>query len=262
MKTKLDLMKTVEVIGWAFLSIYFLSMVVFPSIHYCLNWKNIHAVWHDWQTFNAAMIAFASSLIAFKITTYKEEKQRQRNFIAARAALPNTLRLLTKYCKNSLPLITEINNNINNNASCVRTPLKNNLPNFPKNTHTVFQECIRYADDAFGNHLSTILSLLQIYKSRLAHLYNSCGPNSYEVHKKDDMYEHIYLLIEIQTYIDKTYDYARGKLKFINKSLTWTDFDNTLSSMNIDLRHFSGIGSFIKEMLEHDLSNTSYLLEK
>ena len=84
--------------SWAFLikiilvlvvTVYVYSMFINPFIEG--GWQGALKVWSAWQALNVGFLAFASSLIAFYISRYNAEKQRQREFVAAKAFLPEAL---------------------------------------------------------------------------------------------------------------------------------------------------------------------------
>ena len=84
-------------IGALILGIYLYSMVIFPLFEGNFSWKYLQSVWHSWQGLNVGILAFVSSVIALNISRYNANKQRERNFIAARAFLPEAFSELTKY---------------------------------------------------------------------------------------------------------------------------------------------------------------------
>lgn len=57
--------------------------------------KQVQSIWHHWQALNVGMLAFMSSLVTFYISKFNANNQRERNFVAARAFLPEALSELT-----------------------------------------------------------------------------------------------------------------------------------------------------------------------
>lgn len=52
-------------VSWvALLSVFIMSMVVFPFFYYSFNISEVQKVWRDWQTLNAAILAVAASTTA------------------------------------------------------------------------------------------------------------------------------------------------------------------------------------------------------
>lgn len=80
---------------------YSFSMLIYPWFKGGFSWNYVHSVWYTWQSLNVGVLAFSSSIIAFNISRYNSEKQRQRDFIAERALLPQALSDLCKYLEQS-----------------------------------------------------------------------------------------------------------------------------------------------------------------
>lgn len=83
--------RILNTVGLPFVGLYVTSMFVVPWFHGSRDWRYVQNVWYDWQSLNVAMLAFLSSIVAFSIGRYNAEKQRERNFTAAQAFLPESL---------------------------------------------------------------------------------------------------------------------------------------------------------------------------
>ena len=250
-------MSVVKVVGVFWLLLHIFSMILYPAYNHAFQWSEIQDVWDRWQTLNAAMIALASSLIAFQINGYKEEKQRQRNFIAARAFLPEEFSELTSYCKQSAEVFKEVYGNIPprpHGATLSRgkiiTPLKTSLPTLPQGYKKVFQDCISQADDKVAQYLSYILMLLQVHNSRMVSLYYKCGPASTDLIIKEDIHAYLYRLSEIQALINNAFNYARGLADFDDSYPNWENQKNALGNFDIWPEDYQGLEGFIKRAID------------
>ena len=255
-------MKVVKVIGLIWLAVHIFSMIIYPAYHYSFDWGSIQNVWDRWQTLNAAMIALASSLIAFQITSYKEEKQRHRNFTAARTFLPEALSNLSAYCKSSAEVFKEAYSLIPDGApgapvtsGRITRSLAARPPALPEGYRKVFQECILQADEKVAEYLSYILMLLQVHHSRMLELDRNCGPSTTNLIIKQSIISYIYRLSEIRALINNCFYFARGLEKFDDKPMEWEDFKNALSNMDIWPDDYEDLQGFINRAIERKKGN-------
>ena len=79
--------------------IYFSCMLLYPWIDGNFYWSHVQDIWDRWQSLNVGVLAFISSIIAFNISRFNANKQREREFTAAKAFLPMTLGLYGILCK-------------------------------------------------------------------------------------------------------------------------------------------------------------------
>lgn len=245
-------MFTVKFFGFSWLVVHFISMVLYPAYDQKFNWQKIQGVWDRWQTLNAAMIALAASLIAFQVTVYREDKQRQRNFVAARSFLPEAFSELAMYCRQSARVFNEaygrlprIAHNTPITAGRINTPLTEPLPVPPEGYRQTFQECIQQADDAVAKRLSYILMRLQVHNSRLRELHLACGPSSARIFSNEDFISYVYRLAEIHALINRTFEFARGNEEFNSAPLTFEDFRNALSNLDVWTTDYYDLAGFI-----------------
>lgn len=135
--------------------IYFSCMIAVPL--FMRDWRDVQEVWDRWQGFNVGVLAFGASFIAFEITRYNESRQRKRDFLAARAFLPEALSELTTYLNGSAAVLMTAWNG---------TP-QVGIPPVPLQYRDVFSNCIRHADSSTGEKLADILVWLQVHTARL-----------------------------------------------------------------------------------------------
>lgn len=154
------LVDVVNYAGLPLLAIYCFSMFVFPWITGGCSWEHVQAVWDRWQSLNAGALAFIASLVAFNISRFNESRQRERDFVAAKAFLPSTLSGLMEYFTRCASIYETLW------ASEAAAPVAFTPPDLPAGYREVFSNCIRHADPTVGSYLSDILVRLQSINTR------------------------------------------------------------------------------------------------
>lgn len=218
------LIKSIVVVASICSLIYIFSMLVYPWIHGG-GWLYVQGVWARWEPFNAAMLAFISSVLALSISRIKDERQRERNFLAARAFLAESLSDITKHL-----------------MSCARTldswwtaPAHTLLvyqPYVSTSYKTVFQNCILYAEPRIAGHLSNILSWLQIFDSRMSEFVSKNPSGSLGTLRRVELFEHFLLLGILQAYINKLFSLSRG-FNFHDSFISLDDLYTAFFSLKI-----------------------------
>lgn len=199
---------------------YFYSMFVHPAIEGMWSWKHIHAVWENWQTLNSAFIAFAASLIALNINRVQEDKQRRRNFIAAKAFLPEAFSKLSRYLKSSSEFLK---------TSWSMGSVDLAIPQADGSYREVFRECIRYAPPIVGAYLTSILVKLQVHEARLEDVPSLRGRAS----DKQALLAYMYQVAVLKVLLDKQFDFARSEGLFDTTPETWDDFKNAYLALKL-----------------------------
>lgn len=252
--------KIIQIAKWILLFIilaYTTSMFIIPIFTTGGNWQKIQNIWDRWQSLNVGMLALSSSLIALFITQYKEEKQRNRNFVAEKSFLPNALSDLSDYLAESGTIIKDrAEKSFRNRQAYLLTPgteevpgvkklqlPKIEVPNYPEQSIVVFKECIRYAEPEVGDYISDILKKLQIHNSRTKGMNN-------ELLQRYEYYEScLYSAAKIKALINNIFDYARNEGSFNPSINNWEAYKAAFVNLNIDLDKFSGLENFTKKRL-------------
>lgn len=149
-------------IGIPIVALYVGSMFVYPWFASDWTWTSVESVWDRWQSLNVGMLAFVSSIAAFNIGRYNAEKQREREFMAYKAFLPDALSGLTSYLVDSANLLREGWEATQGHSFHTALPIP------PPDFKEVFRDCIRHADREVGEYLARILKRLQVHAARLA----------------------------------------------------------------------------------------------
>lgn len=243
----------ISLVNWIGIPIsigYVLSMLIAPWIAGCFSWTYVQNVWDRWQTFNVGILAFISSVIAFKVATFSENKKRERQFIAARAFLPHALSELTSYCKLSALVLTGAWEHTNIPIGRRTSTFNEIAPNLPDDYKEVFSRCIESAEPYVGDYLASILVLLQIHNSRLKDLVKSFLPGSSTVIVQDNVMSYLYSLGKMQALINKLFTFARGANNFDDSPLTFDDYHTAYSNLGILLDRIEGLHDFTQRAVD------------
>jgi hypothetical protein len=216
-------------VGLPLLAIYCLSMFLYPWVAGNGSWEHVQAVWDRWQSLNTGALAFVASLIAFNISRFNEHRQRERDFIAAKAFLPSTLSGLMEYFSRCAQIYEAIWN------STVPTTAPVEVPAPPNDYREVFSNCIRHGDPAVGSYLSNILVQLQVHEARLL---DAVAPSTREHDPGVDRYAligYVFRLGELYSLMGNLFGFARGEKEFRSKSLTWDDLRSAYKNLNFEI---------------------------
>lgn len=205
---------------------YFVCMVVYPIID-SSEWQQLQDVWGRWQSLNVAMLAFTSSVIAFNISKYSTEKQRERDFIAAKAYLPASLSELCMYFRSSAQILVQ-SWRANRNAE-----FEADAPRLPPDYRDVFSQCIRHAESEVGSYLVHIIVELQVHDSRLRELAE--GEAGAERIRPDrrNILAYLFSLGKLQAMVNNLFGFARHTEPFIDRKPNWEDFCNAYGNLGV-----------------------------
>jgi hypothetical protein len=230
--------------GIPLLMIYTFAMFIYPWFEEKGNWQNVQLVWERWQTLNAGAFAFLASLIAFNISKFNENQQREREFIAAKAFLPSTLDALIDYYTQSAQIYCHAWNK-KSTTEC--------LPALPIDYREVFSNCIRHADPIVGKYLSNILVNLQVHDARLRDILKSNSTFS----NRPNLISCFYRIAELYALTSNLFEFARGREAFNNQTLSLTDIDNAYGILKISVEEIAvneelNLASYSRRALTRD----------
>ncbi|MDH1867170.1 hypothetical protein ACNJYG_19010 [Pseudomonas sp. GW6] len=250
------LVNMLNLIGLPVVIIYVFCMFVWPWISGNGEWIYVQAVWDRWQGLNVGMLAFISSVIAFNISRYNAEKQRSRDFLAAKAFLPAAMSELITYFINSarvFNLVWESRDDGNQNLE---------IPELPQEYKSVFRDCIRHAEPNVGDNLSRILVWLQIHDSRMRGYAERHRGNGGSRSDRRNLITYFYRLGELQALINKLFDFARNMDEFDSSPLNWEDFRNAYCGLGLTIENIyvdeeMNLEAFTKRQItRHSSQNT------
>lgn len=219
---------TVNNIGVPLAVLFAFSMIVWPWIAGRGNWGYVQDVWGRWQDLNVGLLAFIASIVAFNIARYNNDRQRARDFLAAKASLPATLSSLTSYFKESAELLLYV---WPTNTGSSPSPAV--VPALPHGYQSVFADCIRHAEPEVGEYLAKILALAQVHDSRMRSCVKAnSNPNDLS-QVRGNLITYLFGLGELQAMVDKLFDFARNIGNFDPAFLQWSDFQNSFSVLHV-----------------------------
>lgn len=225
------------------ISLYLCFMFIEPFLNNGTN--GLIQVLKDWQTLNAAFIALFASVIALYATQYNVIKQKERDFIASKAFLPEALSELTEYLESSSKLLLEAYKRESDQADTCKTPLEEELPTLPKKYRVTFRECIHSGEYEISEYLSEILRDLQIHNSRMVNTYQEFSDLRTFIRSPSNKISEIYELAKIYSRIGRLYPFARNEERLDNSSIKRDEMINTFSNLDID-----DIDSLMNELLK------------
>jgi hypothetical protein len=251
------LVPLVNTVGIPLITLYLVSMIIAPWFANKSNWQYVQDVWDRWQTLNTGMLAFIASVIALNISTYHENKQRQRRFVAAKAFLPNALSELTVYFKGAAPFLLEAWEYLEGTPDSPLKPLITALPDAPGDYKEIFRNCISEAEDDVAALMASILTKLQILNARIREVDSSIKPDGKLIVMSGNIKVYLYNLAELQALINSLFGFARSMEDFSGAKLVWDDFKNAYANLEISIDQVDGLEDFTKWRLEKN--SNSYI---
>ena len=242
-RNEIKLHKLMSLIRWPVAvlgGVYLLCMIVAPWIIGDWRWNFVQDVWDRWQGVNVGILAFAASFIAFEVTRYNESRQRKREFLAARAFLPEALSELTTYLKSSAQA----------RMAAWNSAPQATYPSSPSQYKDVFANCIRHADSDTGEQLSALLAeimmWLQVHAARLE--ASIANPAHTAAMKQINALEGLLLVGELQAKVNRLFNFARGLGELDSRPLAWDDYKTAYFNLSLPLESLV-VGGFSLESM-------------
>jgi hypothetical protein len=235
---------------YIFFGLYFISMILYPLCESKGDWNYIQYTWYSWQSFNAGVLLFFSSIVGLKIATYNEKEERRRNLLKAKALLPDALSELSTYLESSGSFLKAVL--IKTQEKDTKKPLENQPPDLPMNYKNIFANCIHFGEPDVADYLIFILGRLQVHNSRI----NSLSRNFDEVIPNKLFYNtiisYLYCFAELKTLIDKLYPYARGLEKLDTTNLVLNDYLNVYHHFDIWPDDYEGLKEATERFIQRN----------
>ncbi len=223
--------------------VYFVSMFIIPAFKSGFDWQHVQNVWDRWQALNVGMLAFISSIVAFSIPRYIEHERKERDFIAARAFLPEALSELTSYFKASAVLLKEA---WEKKEQRPRKPLDSQCPSLPALYKEVFGNCIRNVPPDVRDYLAQILVNLQIHHARMSGLFELFLQERGQILIPENIITYLYRLGELHALCGRLFEYSRGWEDFNGSSLSEDDIQNAYGNLDIFPEQYGDLIGFTK----------------
>ena len=237
----------VSILNWLgvpLILVYVLCMHIAPWVQGDFDWKYVQNVWERWQSLNVGLLAFTSSIVALNISKFNANKQRERQFVAARAFLPHALSELTSYFKSSAVVLSECWKKSDTGGERPTTQLASAFPDLPESYKDTFSHCIEFAEPEVRDYLTYILMQLQIHHSRLSELRDSFTENSRNIVVRKSIKSYLYRLAELQALINRIFNYARGIENFDGSNLRLDDYRNSYAKLDLRVTDFDDLKEF------------------
>jgi hypothetical protein len=226
-------------------------MFVYPF--FIGGWDHAQKIWHSWQSLNVGFLAFISSLIAFYISRYNAEKQREREFVAAKAFLPNALSELTEHLRCWAKMLCEAWSLTKNADRSSRDTLKTEIPILQDSINEVFKECIRHGSPDISEHIANILKDLQVNNARLKDLSTDFTNNNRLI-RIENIKEYMFCLARIQALVNATFYFARDEEKFVRSEVGIKEMETAYLNLNINKAFIHDLNRYTKNRLERKKS--------
>lgn len=246
--------KILNFLGYPLIGIYLICMILAPWIAGGGDWKYVQSVWDRWQSLNVGMIAFTSSIVAFSISRYNEAEQRERNFTAAKAFLPEALSELTTYLKLSSSLLMEAWQRVKDRAAIDKTVLMAPMPLKPVGINETFSRCIEFAEPDVGKRLAYILMRLQIHHSRLQELESNFRESGRLYIGSANIISYLHCLAELQALTNRLFAFARDFEKFDGSDLGWEDFRTAYFNLDIHAEDLDDLVGYTQRAIKRNNS--------
>lgn len=204
-------------------------MFIFPWIEG--DWSYVQKVWNNWQTFNAAALAFVASVIALYATKYRYIEETKNEFTAARAMLPHNLSELNRHLKECANFYQFIYDQSRIHSNCRKLDQKTNVETELSFTLHI-QSCIKYGPPTLSKHLTNILSDLQVVDSRIKGHSRSIDLEAKPTLDTDCIESEISALCKLYALLLRTYEFARNETDEIDTTSKITE-EEMSTSMNL-----------------------------
>ncbi|MGY4013166.1 hypothetical protein [Aeromonas molluscorum] len=254
--TKLYSSKIVKFIFIMIFLIYFIAMFICPFIDTEFDFLLVQKIWSNWQSFNAGMLALLASIIALATTMYQSEKQRQRDLIAAKVFLSESLNELHDYyisCAALLHFLAKKDKFI----EPFPQPDLTKLPLMPTKYRDGFSTCIKLSPPETVDALSHIVLWLPIHEHRLKNSLANYQPSNLNKIQHLDVMNGILHLGVLMSITLKLYSFCRTKDEHVNVQVGLDEMYQALNTLNIETDNVNGLKEYIERKLpvfDYDLS--------
>lgn len=242
-------------VGIPLIGVYLIGMIIAPWIVAGGNWDHVQSVWDRWQSLNMGVLAFISSVVALNISRFNENKQRERNFIAARAFLPEALSELTAYFKLSGLLLKEAWLRVDNKGNVDKLPLQKQKPILPAGYKETFSRCIGFAEPDVAEYLAYMLMRLQVHHSRMNELTTCFSEDSTMIMVSQNIISYLYCLAELQALTNRMFGFARGLEEFDSSDFTWENYKDAFGNLDIWVEDYDDLAGFTKRAIDRNASD-------
>lgn len=213
---------------------------LWPLIEHDFDFSSAQDVWDRWQAWNTGVIALLSALTALAVARLRDEKERQRSFIAAKALLPDHLSSLLEYLRATQAFLTVAYSKVAHEN--MELP---EVPSRPIGYEQWVSDAIRWGDPAFVSYMSNVVSHLQVYKSRTSALQIEFDdPES--IVSEDNIKEYLVQGAIIYMHVGKLLNYVRDN-KSLSNNICAEEIESGLNLCGIHFHEDYGIDQALRE---------------
>ncbi|WP_146162042.1 hypothetical protein [Nitrosomonas oligotropha] len=209
--------------------IYFFSMVIYPFWDGNFDLFYLQTVWAEWQSFNAGVLLFLSSMFALRLTIYNETEQRKRNFLARKAFLPKALIEVSNYCRLSCKFV-------GGQLHIHKVPIL-------IDSKLIFKDCIEYAEPCVAKYLAYMILRLQSHETYITAIEMNDSASA------DRINMILWQLGELHALSYKMYDFAAGQKEFDNNPIIFEEYLTSYRTLGINFNDFEGLENLTKKAI-------------
>lgn len=187
------------------LGIYVCLMIIIPIDN---GWQPAISTWKEWQTFNAAIIAFLSTLLIVHSSKIAEHYNMQRKRNAAKAFMPIALAELCDYMKSLIQLLEKLHQG--NEAFELKVK-----PNIPEQAFKRVEKFIEESvpqDQKLVEHLIIVINCIQVFDSRITTLLTDKNI----MNKQERAFYQINQFILLHALVSGMFGYIRNNVSSYN----------------------------------------------
>ncbi|MEZ8824546.1 hypothetical protein AB6E04_09280 [Vibrio amylolyticus] len=231
--------------------LYFIMMFLYPW--FVGDWEHVQKVWARWQPLNAAMVAFAASLIAVAIVRNHEIQNHKRKLRSREAIMPVLLSELGDYNKQLFDFWFELHEKLGNGTDTFN---RSAIPERPLNRSieisNSFIEYLEYAEKLHADKLAQVLIVLQYLTARTESINDtSLGMNVARI--KSYSLSQLLELTKMRVEIGHFFEFIRGDVSEINLGpITLRQIESAACQFQ---KFDSNIELEIKELAKKDYPN-------
>ncbi len=199
------------------------------------GWHPAISTWKEWQTFNAAIIAFLSTLLIVHSSKIAEHYNMQRKRNAAKAFMPMALAELCDYMKSLIQLLE----NLHQGNEEFDLKVKPKIPEQAFKRIEKFIEESVLQDQKLVEHLIIVINCIQVFDSRITTLLTDKNI----MNKQKRAFYQINQFILLHALISGMFDYTRNNVgsynaKKLNKERFWIK-DCPLYMTDIEMEEYA-----------------------
>lgn len=215
-----------------FVVLYLWFMVLLPISN---GWQSALVVWKAWQTLNASVIAFISTLIIIQSTRISQKNSAMQKRNASKAFMPLALTELCDYIKS----LIQLSENLHQSAEVFELQVKPKMPEQAFKRIEKFIEESVHQDQKLIEHLIIVINCIQVFDSRITTLLTDKNI----MNKQKRAFYQINQFILLHALISGMFDYTRNNVgsynaKKLNKERFWIK-DCPLYMTDIEMEEYA-----------------------